>query len=346
MSGEVVGWAMKQITGSPAAKLVLAKLADNSNEQGICWPSIDLIVRHTELAQSTVYKHLAALEELGLISPIDIVVKGDLRKAFQLAIETVEIPPDGKNKKRIPPGGKAEIPPDGTDFPSGREQIPPDGIPYKEEPSLEPSENRHSLAEREKDAEPLSGKGEGPDPKAWAPAIMEAYRSLPNADRGASEELAEAAWLAIPWGERPTTDELIACIQARGRELIRLNATRPPSKPQMVQHPKRWLKERNYQPFLAEVRAQAQQRKARSSPPAHEILPAALLETLYGAALSTAEIDAWFDDAIFDLSDSELTVWVEKEFKRNWIESHFASRLERSAHRNVRVGLIGARNAA
>ncbi len=67
MSGEVVGWAMKQLTGSPAAKLVLAKLADNANEQGLCWPSIDLIVEHTELAQSTVYKHLAKLEELGLI---------------------------------------------------------------------------------------------------------------------------------------------------------------------------------------------------------------------------------------------------------------------------------------
>ena len=39
MSGKVVGWAMEQITGSPTAKLVLIKLADNANEHGICWPS-------------------------------------------------------------------------------------------------------------------------------------------------------------------------------------------------------------------------------------------------------------------------------------------------------------------
>ena len=69
MNGEVVGWAMRQRTGSPAAKLVLVKLADNANESGFCWPSIGLIVDHTELGQSTVYKHLDHLEAIGLAEP-------------------------------------------------------------------------------------------------------------------------------------------------------------------------------------------------------------------------------------------------------------------------------------
>jgi len=68
MSGKVVGWAMEQRTGSPVAKLVLVKLADNANEEGICWPSVPLIVEHTELSDRAVRKHLRALEEAGLIS--------------------------------------------------------------------------------------------------------------------------------------------------------------------------------------------------------------------------------------------------------------------------------------
>jgi DNA-binding transcriptional ArsR family regulator len=68
MSGKVVGWAMEQRTGSPVAKLVLVKLADNANEQGICWPSVPLIMQHTELSERAVRKHLRALELAGLIS--------------------------------------------------------------------------------------------------------------------------------------------------------------------------------------------------------------------------------------------------------------------------------------
>src|SRR3954467_775892 len=67
MSGKVVGWAMEQTCGSSTTKLVLVKLADNANEEGFCFPSIDLIVRHTELSERAVRAHLKRLEELGLI---------------------------------------------------------------------------------------------------------------------------------------------------------------------------------------------------------------------------------------------------------------------------------------
>ena len=67
MSGRVVGWAYRQKTGSPTAKAVLVKIAENANEEGEAWPSIDRMVRETELSRRTVLLKLRELEELGLI---------------------------------------------------------------------------------------------------------------------------------------------------------------------------------------------------------------------------------------------------------------------------------------
>ena len=131
MSGEVVGWAMRQRTGSPAAKLVLVKLADNANESGFCWPSIGLIVDHTELGQSTVYKHLDHLEAIGLAEPRQHLIGHDQSgnaiyvKAYQLAVPSpAPIPTGGKAS---PPGEKAS--------PRGGRTVPP-ARTHKEEPSL------------------------------------------------------------------------------------------------------------------------------------------------------------------------------------------------------------------
>lgn len=148
MSGKVVSWAMEQQTGSPAAKLVLVKLADNASEQGFCWPSVELIIEHTELGQSTVYKHLMALEEKGLFHQVDYHHEsGAVIKAYQLHVTGWEdaIPRGGKGRGKIPPGGKS-IPLGGNQIPGGGEAIPPGGIHNKEELSVEPPVNRHSNA--------------------------------------------------------------------------------------------------------------------------------------------------------------------------------------------------------
>ncbi len=50
------------------AKLVLLKLADNANDQGIAWPHIETIVSDTSLCRSSVFRALDKLEELGLIT--------------------------------------------------------------------------------------------------------------------------------------------------------------------------------------------------------------------------------------------------------------------------------------
>ena len=50
------------------AKLVLLKLADNANDQGIAWPHIETIVSDTSLCRSSVFRALDKLEEFGLIT--------------------------------------------------------------------------------------------------------------------------------------------------------------------------------------------------------------------------------------------------------------------------------------
>lgn len=68
MSGHALSWAYKQTTGSAAAKAVLVKLADNANDAGVCWPSIERIATETELGRRTVNRKLKELEEAGFLS--------------------------------------------------------------------------------------------------------------------------------------------------------------------------------------------------------------------------------------------------------------------------------------
>lgn len=69
MSHEATNWAIKQ-TGkglSPGAKLVLWHLADRHNPDLGCFPKQSRLAADSELSRSTVNRHLAVLEEKGLI---------------------------------------------------------------------------------------------------------------------------------------------------------------------------------------------------------------------------------------------------------------------------------------
>lgn len=54
---------------SPAQKAVLISLADQANDQGVCWPSIETISRRTCLSRRAVIDAIKALEQLGHLSP-------------------------------------------------------------------------------------------------------------------------------------------------------------------------------------------------------------------------------------------------------------------------------------
>jgi hypothetical protein len=118
MSGKVVGWAFEQKTRTPTAKLILVKLADNANEDGYCWPSVSLIVKHTGLSERAVRENLRHLEADGLIRVDERMTKrGQASNAYQLAIEgNAYVAPyapaagDGVQQVQRPPAMGAPIP--------------------------------------------------------------------------------------------------------------------------------------------------------------------------------------------------------------------------------------------
>lgn len=67
MSYKVIGPAWEADLSCPA-KLVLISLADQANDEGICWPSVQTMIRRTGLCDRAVRGHLHDLEEGGHIT--------------------------------------------------------------------------------------------------------------------------------------------------------------------------------------------------------------------------------------------------------------------------------------
>lgn len=62
--------AMSKVWGldlKPIPKLILLALADNANEDGICWPGLAYIEHKTGLVHSTTVKYISELEAAGLL---------------------------------------------------------------------------------------------------------------------------------------------------------------------------------------------------------------------------------------------------------------------------------------
>ena len=68
MSVHVSSWAWKQKAGK--AKLVLLKLADNANDEGLAWPTQKRLATECELGERTIREHIEALRALGLIEVV------------------------------------------------------------------------------------------------------------------------------------------------------------------------------------------------------------------------------------------------------------------------------------
>lgn len=66
MSIKLICWAFEQEL-KPTEKLVLIKLADCANDDGICWPSQTTIARHTSLTRETVNRSIRRLIDMGLV---------------------------------------------------------------------------------------------------------------------------------------------------------------------------------------------------------------------------------------------------------------------------------------
>jgi DNA-binding transcriptional ArsR family regulator len=124
MSIRAIAWALQQKTGSPVSKLVLIKLADNSNDKGACWPSISHIAEHTELSERAIRENIRKLEELGLVETRHRQVDGVSLSNWYIL--------------RLPGGVRQEAQGGTAPYAGGG------GAPGAPKPSsLEPSLNRH-----------------------------------------------------------------------------------------------------------------------------------------------------------------------------------------------------------
>lgn len=63
-----MSWARKIITGSPSVKAVLMAIANYADEDGMCWPSQEMLAADTELSRHTVMRCMETLEEQGMIT--------------------------------------------------------------------------------------------------------------------------------------------------------------------------------------------------------------------------------------------------------------------------------------
>ena len=59
--------AMQTKVGNPLRKLVLLKLADNANDQGECWPSLQYIADQCEISKRSVISHISSLCDSGFL---------------------------------------------------------------------------------------------------------------------------------------------------------------------------------------------------------------------------------------------------------------------------------------
>ena len=68
MSMRLMVQAMNCKVGNPARKLVLLKLADNANDDGICFPSNQYIADKSEKTRRSAISHIEYLIKMGLVS--------------------------------------------------------------------------------------------------------------------------------------------------------------------------------------------------------------------------------------------------------------------------------------
>ena len=67
MSFKLTVQAFEARVGSPLRKLILIKLADQANDEGLCWPSYETIAHHCEITRRSVISHIKQLEKDGFL---------------------------------------------------------------------------------------------------------------------------------------------------------------------------------------------------------------------------------------------------------------------------------------
>lgn len=81
--------ALKTKVGNTTTKFVLVKLADNANDDGVCWPSYNHIADQCEISRRSAMRHVKILVELGLVAvTYRSGEKGNSSNIFRLKLDS------------------------------------------------------------------------------------------------------------------------------------------------------------------------------------------------------------------------------------------------------------------
>ncbi|EEW77741.1 TPA: helix-turn-helix domain-containing protein [Haemophilus influenzae] len=137
MSVELMTKAFKSKTGNPLTKLVLVKLADNANDDGVCYPSYKRIAIQCEVSRPTAISHVKKLEAMKYLSIRERKTEnGNATNVYILHPENWEEVEPFTSKPALPPLVNELNQP-------SKPALPPLVNELNPEPSIEPSDNHH-----------------------------------------------------------------------------------------------------------------------------------------------------------------------------------------------------------
>lgn len=132
----------------PTPKAVLISLADNANDQGVCWPSIATISERTCFSERAVQNAIKWLESTGALQADR---SNGRHTSYTVTPKTYRQPTQDMHPAGDAPPHQMHHTPAG-DAPDPRSRCvgPPQEVPTnRKEPSLEPSRNRQVKARQE-----------------------------------------------------------------------------------------------------------------------------------------------------------------------------------------------------
>ena len=122
--------AMKLKIGNPTRKLVLIKLADNANDNGICWPSYDHIADQCEISRRTAIRQVKELVDMGLIKvTYRDGEKGNSTNVYKLNLRGDKLTPP--SDRMSPPSDPVSLPPSDPMSPRTSHSFEPVNEPKK-----------------------------------------------------------------------------------------------------------------------------------------------------------------------------------------------------------------------
>lgn len=168
-------WPLQGLT--PAQKAVLISLADNANDEGVCWPSVAKIAERTCLSERAVQQAIKVLKERKALS---IEARQGRSTMFTVTPAAFAPPQQVHPRKKCTPAGTAPTPaPAAPPPPQDLHPTPADAAPRTViEPSVEPSKNLSPAGSGQPDEELIRQEG---CRSIWA-AYAAAYRNRYGTD--------------------------------------------------------------------------------------------------------------------------------------------------------------------